>query len=95
MPSPGRCKVHCSLMITKSRVAPLEAMTIPRIELSAAVLATRLDRIIKQEIGMTVHTSTFWTDNTCVLRYIENNDRRFQVFLANRVSAILDQSTAT
>jgi len=80
--------------MAKSRLAPLKAMTIPRMELSAAVLATRLDRMIKQELDMAVHSSTFWTDSTCVLRYIENKDRRFQVFVANRVSAILDQSTA-
>ena len=69
-------------------------MTIPRMELSAAVLATRMDRMIKQEVDMVVHSSTFWTDSTCALRYIENKDKRFQIFVANRVSAISDQSTA-
>ncbi|KAK3735155.1 hypothetical protein QZH41_020254, partial [Actinostola sp. cb2023] len=39
--------------------------------------------------------STFWTDSTCVLRYIENKDKRFQTFVANRAAAILDQSTET
>ena len=95
IPSPGRCKVQYSLIMAKSRLLLLKAMTIPRMELSAAVLAARLHRIIQQEIGMTVHSSTFWTDGTCVLRYIENNDRSCQVFVANRVSAILDRSTAT
>ena len=87
-------EVHCLLIMAKSRLAPLKAMTIPRLELSAAVLATRLDRMIKEEVDMVVHSSTFWTDSTCVLRYIENKDKRFQIFVANRVSAILDQSTA-
>ena len=50
--------------------------------------------MIKQEVDMAVHSSTFWTDGTCVLHYIENKDKRFQIFVANRVSAILDQSTA-
>ncbi|KAL9951191.1 hypothetical protein ACROYT_G043811 [Oculina patagonica] len=88
-------KVHCSLVMAKSRVAPLKSVTIPRMELSAAVLATRLDRMIKQEVTMPIDSSTFWTDSTCVLRYIENKDKRFQTFVANRISAILDQSTAT
>ncbi|KAK3737962.1 hypothetical protein QZH41_000763 [Actinostola sp. cb2023] len=35
------------------------------------------------------------SDSTCVLRYIENKDKRFQTFVANRVAAILDQSTET
>ncbi|KAK3710896.1 hypothetical protein QZH41_016322 [Actinostola sp. cb2023] len=88
-------KVHCSLVTAKSRLAPLKAMTIPRMELSAAVLATRLDRMIQQEFTITIDSSTFWTDSTCVLRYIENKDKRFQTFVANRVAAILDQSTET
>ena len=81
--------------MAKSILAPLKAMTILRIELSAAVLATRLNRMIKQEVTLSIDQSTFWTDSTCVLRYIENKDKRFQTFVANRISAILDQSTAT
>ena len=45
-------KVHCSLIMAKSRLAPLKAMTIPRMVLSAAVLATRLDWMIKQEVTL-------------------------------------------
>ena len=82
-------KVHCSLIITKSRLAPLKAMTIPRVELSAAVLTTRLDRVIKQEVTLPIDQSNFWTDSTCVLCYIENKDKRFQTFVGNRISAIL------
>ena len=51
--------------------------------------------MIRRELDLSVDSSTFWTDSTCVLRYIENKDKRFQIFVANRVSAILDQSTAT
>ena len=80
--------VHCSLIMAKSRLGPLKAMTVPRMELSAAVLATRLDRMIKQEVTLPIDQSTFWTDSTCVLRYIENKDKRFQTFVANRISAI-------
>ena len=86
-------QIHCSLLMAKSRLAPLKTMTIPRMELSAAVLATRLDRMMLQELTVNIASSTFWTDSTCVLRYIENKDKRFQTFVANRISSILDQST--
>ena len=76
-------------------LAPLKAMTIPRMELSAAVLATRLDQMIRRELDLLVDGSTFWTDSTCILQYIENKDKRFQIFVANHVSAIFDQSKAT
>ena len=69
-------------------------MMIPRIELSTAVLETRLDKMIRRELDLPVDSSIFWTDSTCILQYIENKDKRFQIFVVNRVSAILDQSTA-
>ena len=81
--------------MAKSMLAPLKAMTIPRMELSAAVLATRLDQMIRRELDLLVDGSTFWTDNTCILQYIENKDKRFQIFVANHVSAIFDQSKGT
>ena len=83
---------HCSLVMAKSRLAPLKAVTIPRLELSAAVLAVRLDRIIRKEITLPIKSSTFWTDSTCVLRYIRNKEKKFQTFVANRVTRILEQS---
>ena len=51
----------------KSRLAPIKSLTIPRMELSAAVLATRLDKISRDELSIPVDQSFFWTDSTCVL----------------------------
>lgn len=84
--------VHCSFVMGKSRLSPLKPVTIPRMELSAAVLSTRLDRMIREEIEYTIDDSIFWTDSTCVLRYVENDEKRYETFVANRVSAIREQS---
>ena len=35
----------------------------------------------------------FWTDSTSVLRYINNEDKRFRTFVSNRLSVIHDGST--
>ena len=83
----------CSFVMGKSRLAPLKSITVPRMELSAAVLATRLDKITREELSLPVDQSFFWTDSTCVLRYIENDSKRFQTFVANRVAAIRDSSS--
>ena len=61
-------------------------------ELSAAVLSTRLDRMIRQEVELPINDSFYWTDSTCVLRYIANSGGRYKTFVANRVAAIREQS---
>jgi len=64
--------VHCSFVIGKSRLSPLRQITIPRLKLSAAVVAKRLDRMVTKEIGIPVDQPIFWTDSSCVLGYITN-----------------------
>ena len=88
-----RGNVHCSFVMGKSRLAPLKPVTIPRMELSAAVLSTRLDTMFREELEFTVDESIYWTESTCVLRYVENEDKRYQTFVANRVSAIRERSS--
>ena len=85
--------IHCSFVMGKARTAPLKSITIPRLELSAAVLATRLDKIIRREIDLPIRDSVFWTDSTCVINYIRSNDKRFHTFVANRVAVIRDGSS--
>ncbi|XP_028394892.1 uncharacterized protein LOC114519037 [Dendronephthya gigantea] len=86
-------QVKCSFVMGKSRLAPIKPLTIPRMELSAAVVATKLDGMCRRELSLRINQSFFWTDSTCVLRYIENEDKRFQTFVANRVAAIHNSSS--
>jgi hypothetical protein len=62
-------------------------------ELSAAVVSTKLERMLRNELSISIDQSFFWTDSTCVLRYIENKDKRFQTFVANRIATIHDASS--
>lgn len=77
----------------KSRLTPIKPVTIPRLELSAAVVVTRLDLISRNVLTLPLTESFFWTDSTCVLRYIENQDKRFQTFVANQITTIHDASS--
>lgn len=85
--------VKCMFVMGKSRLAPIKPVTIPCLELSAAVIATRLDRISRNKLTLPITESFFWTDNTCVLWYIENQDKRFQTFVANCIATIHDVSS--
>jgi len=85
-------KVHCTFLTGKSRLAHLKPMTVPRLELSAAVLAVQLDKMLKEELDVPVAHSTFWSDSTCVLQYIRNQSKRFHTFVANRLTVIHENS---
>nr|XP_054750185.1 uncharacterized protein LOC129255890 [Lytechinus pictus] len=54
----------------KSRVAPLKKLTLPRLELQAAVMATRLYTAIKEELTLELDSAVFMTDSMIVLGWI-------------------------
>ena len=85
--------IHCTILQGKSRLVPLKQVTIPRLELSAAVISVQLDKVLKRELDLPLaEKSVFWTDSTSVLRYIRNETKRFHTFVANRIAIIRDGS---
>ena len=80
--------VHTELLMAKSRLAPLKGMTIPRLELSAAALAARVDEQLREELKLPRECCYFWTDSTIVLGYIKNESKRYKTFVSNRVMQI-------
>ena len=82
-------KISVRLVFAKSRVSPIKPMTVPRLELTAAVLATRCSVMLEREFKFSNSVKHFfYTDSTVVLGYISNSTRRYQVFVANRVGTI-------
>ena len=77
-----------TLLMAKGRVAPMKQVTIPRLELQAAVLSAKADAMLRSELRLTIPQSYFWTDSEIVLAYLRNNTSRFHVFVGNRVSII-------
>lgn len=81
-------QVHCSLVIGKSRVVPLKSITIPRLELTAALTSVKISTLLHNELDYANVVDYFWTDSNVVLGYIANDSKRFHVFVANRVQQI-------
>ena len=77
----------------KSRVTPLKCVTIPRLELAAAVLSVRMSEQLKRELDMKIVDEVFWSDSKVVPGYINNNAKRFQVYVANRIQEIRNKSS--
>ena len=80
--------IAVSLVIAKSRVSPLSFITIGRLELTASNLAVQLCEVVKNEMKLESPKKYYYTDSKVVLGYINNDTKRFPVFVANRVQKI-------
>ncbi|XP_043229908.1 uncharacterized protein LOC122385596 [Amphibalanus amphitrite] len=86
-------EVTCDLVMAKSRVTPKKVITVPRLELAAAVLASELGEFLGHELSIPALEQHYWCDSRVVLGYIRNSSRRFHVYVANRVQLINDHTT--
>ena len=85
-------EVHCSLIFGNSRVAPVKYVSIWRLELTAATLSVKISRMLRGELDIHISSEVFWTDSQVVLGYINNDSRRFKIFVANCVQFIRDNT---
>lgn len=85
-------KITSNLLIAKSRVCPLKSMTIPRLELCAALLGSKLMIIIMNALQDTIKPDRIilWTDSLIVLSWIrsEKTTDTWKTFVANRTEEI-------
>jgi hypothetical protein len=85
-------RVSTALVMAKARVAPAKSMTVPRLELTAALTSARVSNFLMKELQYENIVQYFWTDSKVVLGYINNDAKRFHIFVANRVQEIRDYS---
>ena len=85
-------KIHYSLLVGKSRVTPKKFLSVPRLELTAAVLSVKMVCLIRKELDLRNIAERFWTDSQGVLVHIRSITKRFKVFVANRVQKIQEKS---
>ncbi|XP_039442932.1 uncharacterized protein LOC120423264 [Culex pipiens pallens] len=80
--------VRVTFLASKSRVAPLRGLNVPRLEANAAVLGVHLHFRIKQALKIKISDSYFWTDSAVVLQWIQANPNTWKTYVANRVAEI-------
>ncbi|XP_055632729.1 uncharacterized protein LOC129773178 [Toxorhynchites rutilus septentrionalis] len=82
--------VECNIVGAKTRVAPLKFVSVPRLELQAAVIGVRLADRITKSLSVKAHQRFFWSDSRDVLCWIRSDHRRYSQFVAFRISEILE-----
>ena len=68
--------IHCTLLVGKSRVAPIKYESIPRLELTAATLSVKISNMLQKELDAEQRCNMieyYWKDNTVALGYINND----------------------
>ena len=75
------------------RIAPINQLSIPRLELQAALYSLRLRSFIVQEHDLQLDSVTHWTDSATVLQWLHSADKKQNNFVANRAAEIFASSS--
>ncbi|GFV19621.1 integrase catalytic domain-containing protein [Trichonephila clavipes] len=78
-------KVHVSMITSKTRVAPVKSITLPRLELLAALLLSEHYVVVLESLRKVIQIdkSFLFSDSQIVLDWLKSSPSRWKIFVAN------------
>ena len=74
-----------NFIFAKSRIAPVQTLTLPRLELMAAVLAGRVTKFVVNSLSLQEIPLHLWSDSQIVLYWIQRS-KKLPSFVYHRIS---------
>ena len=85
-------KTQISFIFGKARFAPMKALSLPKLELQAALLALQLKNDILTAFTVNINQFYVWADSTTFLQWLSSSEK-LPVIVANRVGEIFESTT--
>lgn len=84
-------KHDVNLLLARAKVAPMQSLTIPQLELNACVLATKLGLVLEEQLQMPKEKIFCYSDSMICLWWGKKNTSDLKTYVSNRVRIIQER----